>query len=174
LEEEEKKPKPEEEEGVEELMDKMYKLMADWGKTLEKLATYISGSSEAQRGLTEAVGKMNEKIDALAGEVQKLSVSLSEVFSEHKKGKYTEAKLGEGEASGVGEKVTVGNVREPGADMLKGEVVKTVSTPSPVVANTKKLEESASSDVNEVIKGILAGKFKAGEYGSKVWEVIRR
>lgn len=178
-EDEEQRKRPEE---VDELLDKMYKIMSDLGKTLESLATHISGAKEAQRGLIEAVGKMESKIESLAGEVQKLTVSLSQTFAEHKAGKYTEPGKGEGEASGVGEKVTVGDVREPGVDMLKGEVVKatptvytTATTPKPPsVANVKKAPDSKESELNEVIKSVIEGKMPLGQYGSELWKVIKR
>lgn len=169
-EEEARRRKPDE---VDELMDKMYKIISELGKTMENLATYISGAKEAQRGLIEAVGKMNGKIDTLASEVQKLSISLSQVFSEQAKGRYSEAKLGEGEASGVGEKVTVGDVREPGVDMLKGEVKKVAPPVAPVVASTVK-EPKNEPAINDVIRDIISGKLSPGEVGAKVWEVLKR
>ncbi|MEM0478284.1 MAG: hypothetical protein QXN77_07795, partial [Candidatus Caldarchaeum sp.] len=82
---EEEKPKKTDE--IEELMDKMYKVFAELGKTLESLSTYISSGKEAQRGLVEAVGKMNERLDILADKVEKLSVSFDQAFSAQTKGR---------------------------------------------------------------------------------------
>lgn len=170
---EEEKPKKTDE--IEELMDKMYKVFAELGKTLESLSTYISSGKEAQRGLVEAVGKMNERLDILADKVEKLSVSFDQAFSAQTKGRpeqYVSAGGKTPEASGVGETVTVGVTGPFGTPHVEKAEVKKVSTPSvPAVANPKPTD---TSGINEVIKGILSGKITVGEASSKVWEVLKR
>lgn len=174
-----KKPKDEEigEEGtgeekeeiseVEELIDKMYKIVSDLGKAVESLATYVSAGKEAQRGLIEAVGKMGEKIDILTDRVEKLTIGLKEVFAEQKKGKYAEVGGESPEGTGVGEVATIGNV---GAPVEKVDVKKVMTPKVPGVVN----KVGKESEINDVIRDIIHGKVKLGEVPSRVWEVIRK
>lgn len=172
---EERKPEKKPEEEMDELVDKLYKLLSDMSSALEKIATYISSGREAQRGLMEALGKVNSSLEALDAKVEKLSVGLSQTFSAQKTGKYTESGGKTPESSGVGEVVTVSDIDAPGADTLrvqKGEVLKSVVTPRPVVVSREL--PKGEPDLNGVIRGVLSGKVKFGELASKVWEVVRK
>jgi hypothetical protein len=171
---EEKKPAKDEEEDVDELMEKyiekMYKSIGELTEAVKALATHLKSVEDTQRGLIESV---KGEIESLKGEVKKLSAGFSEATAAHKEqDKYPIT--GKPKASETGEEVTYPpkDLRERGAEMLeksRSEFVKSVTTPRPAgIAN----EGVRKDGVSELVKGILYGGVKPGEIPQKVREVF--
>jgi len=153
------KPKVEEEdEGIDEYLDKMHSLLAKLGEVVEKLSTSIASSHEVSRGISEAVGKMSEKFDVVISKldnVEKLVVGYNQAAKEHKDtDKFPIS--GSPKASGVGETVSVPDTHEPGIESLH-KAVKVVAGQRAGVEVVKNVPSDA---FRGLVSDILAGRVR--------------
>lgn len=161
-------PAPEAKPEVEELLDSIFKALADLQSAVKDLATATASGAEAQRGLEETLGKRLEEMEKRIGErwseeFRKFAVGVEHAAAESKAGdKLMPAAAKKPEA--VGEKVEPGTSEVAQAPYEKPEVVKgkVVETPRPSV-EVKQPAAGATPEENEVIKKILSGQLKPGE-----------
>jgi hypothetical protein len=170
--EDEKRPKKvdEDEDVMEENIERMYKAIGELTEAVKAIATGIKSVEDTNRGLLEAV---KGEISTLKEEFKKFTAGFSDATSAHKEqDKYPTS--GSPKKSETSEEVTYPpkELRERGAEMLeksRTEFVKSVTTPRPSgLAN----EGVKRDGVSELVKGILYGGVKPGEIPQKVREVF--
>lgn len=165
-------------EGVEKKLENVFKAISDLQAAVKDLAGIISASTEAQRGLLES-------LDQIKGEFVSMKDLLKTVTVSSVAGSAPENKPADTRFQGAktpehtegAEPVTVSETKEPAEHLYEGKAAEAkgkivvVETPRPEVDVKKAMPEDASVSL---IKDILSGKGKAGEYWKRIKEVVSR